>query len=150
MLNKMSSASRWQAENEKKELYLEKFAEGFDEIRSSLSLEGSLLAEMQTQRQATALELTKLVTQQLEAQQLSGLQHLALLCRIARRLPEPAASKELARGFLEGLGRAPPAQAKEALQQEAAWKTLQAAGVEVEEVKKQLLERVACQKRDAM
>lgn len=89
------------------------------------------------------MELTAAVTEQITSNQLGSLKDLAALCRMARRLPDAAPSQALAQRFLAALASAAPAQAREALAQPAHLATLQAAGLEVKEIKQQLLERVA-------
>lgn len=113
LLKSFSEAISAEAENEKKELLLQKFAEAADEVRSALKVPGeSLVAEMDMKRSDVAEELIDSVRDQLSMGQVASLpREINALARIAKKLPADSAvlqrTQTLATEFVQALNTAP-------------------------------------------
>lgn len=113
LLKSFSEAISAEAENEKKELLLQKFAEAADEVRSALKVPGeSLVAEMDMKRSDVAEELIDSVRDQLSMGQVASLpREIHALARIAKKLPADSTvlqrAQALATEFVQALNTAP-------------------------------------------
>lgn len=121
LLKSFSEAISAEAENEKKELLLHKFAESADEVRTALSVPGdSLVAAMQTKRGEVAEELIDSIQDQINGQQLSLSKEINALSRILKKLPEDSAVRSnavaVAGKFVEALSSAPVTEVEKLLE----------------------------------
>eukprot|EP00434_Breviolum_minutum_P016619 symbB.v1.2.014652.t1/scaffold1063.1/size201213/7 len=121
LLKSFSEAISAEAENEKKELLLHKFAESADEVRTALSVPGdSLVAAMQTKRGEVAEELIDSIQDQINGQQFSLSKEINALSRILKKLPEDSEVRSnavaVAGKFVEALSSAPVTEVEKLLE----------------------------------
>ncbi|CAJ1366533.1 unnamed protein product [Effrenium voratum] len=152
LLKAYAEAISAQAENEKKEIMLMKFAESADEVRQSCVIPGTaLVEEMSQKRVEVADELIEAIRDQITAGQLSSLgQDICILSRVCKKLPTDAPqqknAKAVASRYMDSLSSL-DAQVDESTLQSAAelQEALKTLGCDPGDLKAKILEKVSRQ-----